>query len=95
MRLLLFETYAFGVQRPWHSPNILPTMVYGQAFRIITWQPPSLGLSPVNLYKYTNGQEAKKDDQHELHHKPTVNPGARERSAVPAYYTTATVLPIW
>ena len=56
MRLPLFEIYAFSVQRPWHSPNTLPTMVYGQAFRIITWLPPSLRLSPVNLYKYTNGQ---------------------------------------
>ena len=32
-----------SVQGAWHSPNMLPTMtesmVHGQAFRIITWQP--------------------------------------------------------
>jgi hypothetical protein len=30
----------FSVHGAWHSSKMLPTMVQGQAFRIITWQPP-------------------------------------------------------
>jgi len=37
----------FRMQRVWHSPNMLPTLIHGQAFRIITWQPPSRGLLSV------------------------------------------------
>jgi hypothetical protein len=29
----------FNMLRVWHSPNTFLTMVHGQAFRIITWQP--------------------------------------------------------
>jgi hypothetical protein len=29
----------FSVQGVWHSPNMLPIMAHGQAFRIITQQP--------------------------------------------------------
>ena len=31
------------MQGAWHSPNTSPTMVHGQVFHIITWQPPTRG----------------------------------------------------
>jgi hypothetical protein len=37
----------FNKQVAWHSPNTLPTMVYGEAFCIITWQPPNEKEPPV------------------------------------------------
>jgi hypothetical protein len=30
----------FNVQGAWHFPNMLPNLVHGQAFPIITWQLP-------------------------------------------------------
>ena len=38
---LLFRNLqeVFSWQEAWHSPNTLPTMVHGQALRIITQQP--------------------------------------------------------
>jgi hypothetical protein len=41
----------FNKQVAWHSPNTLPTMVYGEAFCIITWQPP---LNTINLNQTFN-----------------------------------------
>jgi hypothetical protein len=45
-RLLCIQKRSFIMQAAWHSPNMLPTMVHGQVFHIITWQPPSRG-SPL------------------------------------------------
>jgi hypothetical protein len=37
----------FSIQGVWHSPNTLPTMVLGQALRIITWQLPIERATPI------------------------------------------------
>jgi hypothetical protein len=61
----------FSVQGVCHSPNTLPTIVHGQGFRNITWQPKLNGspyppprevlsnsarLSPGNLHWYTGSK---------------------------------------
>jgi hypothetical protein len=35
----ILQKRSFNVQGVWHSANMLPSMVHGQAFRIITCQP--------------------------------------------------------
>ena len=37
----------FIVQRAYHSPNTLPTMIHGNALRIITWCPPMERAWPI------------------------------------------------
>ena len=80
---MCIQKRSFSVQAAWHSPNMLPTMVHGQVFHIITWQPPSrgspyspprdglnsfVGLSSGNLHQYTNFQfDCSLADSNDLH----------------------------
>lgn len=40
----------FNVQAAWHSPNMLPIMIYSQVSRIITWQP-TFGRNPLSAQR--------------------------------------------
>jgi len=51
----ILQKRSFSVQGVWHPANMLPSMVHGQAFRIITCQP-SIESAPLSAIQECGGQ---------------------------------------